>query len=81
MRILLFIIFFFIVGGLFIISNNNLAMYKQENVVNFVDLSLTWMDHLFSNLYSLTGEVVKLNWIPANSSNYALSGKTKIRTE
>jgi len=69
MRLLLFLIFFFLVGGLFIISNNHLAMYKQENVVSFVDLYLTWLNHLSSNLYSLTGNAVKLNWVPENSSN------------
>jgi hypothetical protein len=64
MRILVFLMFFFLTGALFIISNNNLAMYQQENIVSFVDLYLTWLNNLTSNLYSITGNVVGLDWIP-----------------
>jgi hypothetical protein len=57
---------FLIMGALFIVSNNNLAMYKQENIVNFVDLYLTWINNLSSNLYSLTGDIIKLDWVPSS---------------
>jgi hypothetical protein len=66
MRFILLILIFFIIGGLFIISNNNLFMYQQGNVVNFVDMYLTWLNQLSSNLNILTGNVIKLDWIPSN---------------
>ena len=63
------IVMFFVISALFIISNNNLYMYKQENIVKFVDLYLDWINQVFSNSQKLTGEVVKLEWLPENSSS------------
>ena len=64
MKIILIILMFFVISGLFIISNNNLAMYKQENIVNFVDRYISWLDHISSNTQKITGEIIKLDWIP-----------------
>ena len=64
MKIILVIVMFFAISALFIISNNNLAMYKQENIVNFVDSYLSWINHIFLNTQKITGEIIKLNWLP-----------------
>ena len=64
MKILLAIMMFLVISALFIISNNNLAMYKQENIVNFVDMYTKWFNHIFSNTQKVTGEIVKLDWLP-----------------
>lgn len=60
---------FFVISALFIISNDNLYMYKQENIVKFVDLYLDWVNQVFLNSQKVTGEVVKLEWLPENSSS------------
>ena len=64
MRTALFILMFFVFGGLLIISNNNLAMNQKENVSHFTELYIDWMNHIYINLQSITGNVVKLNWFP-----------------
>jgi hypothetical protein len=55
---------FFILGALLIISNNNLALYKQENLEEFSDLYIEWIDQIFNNFQEITGNAIKLDWIP-----------------
>ncbi len=69
MRIILVIMMFFVISALFIISNNNLAMYKQQNIVNFVDTYLTWLNQIISNTQKITGEIIKLEWLPTGQNN------------
>lgn len=64
MKILIFILMFLIIGALFIISNNNLAMDKQENIDRFSELYLEWFNQIYVNTQALTGEVLKINWLP-----------------
>lgn len=64
MRTLIVIISFFIIGALFIISNNNLQMYKNENLPVFGQMYVNWLGQLFSNTQKISGEAVKLNWLP-----------------
>ena len=64
MKILLIVMMFFVISGLFIISNNNLAMYKQENIVNFVDMYTKWINNIFSNTGEITGQAIKMDWLP-----------------
>lgn len=65
MKLLLFIMLFFILSALLIISNNNLAMHKQENIGKFSELYLDWINHLYLNAQVLTGETIKLDWLPS----------------
>ncbi len=65
MKLLLFTMLFFVLSALLIISNNNLAMYKQENIGKFSELYLNWINTLYLNAQILTGEVVKLDWLPS----------------
>ncbi len=64
MKLLIFLFMFFILVGLVIIQNNNLSLMNDTNIVAFTGLYLNWIDSLYSNIQSLTGQVVKLNWIP-----------------
>lgn len=64
MKLLVIILMFFIIGALFIISNNNLAMYKQENFEKFSELYVEWFNSIYVNIQTLTGEAVKLDWLP-----------------
>lgn len=64
MKIILIVMMFFVISALFIVSNNNLAMYKQENIVSFVDMYTKWINNLFSNTEKLTGQAIKLDWLP-----------------
>ncbi len=55
---------FFVIGALFVISNNNLGMYKQENIKKFSEFYIEWINQVYVNTQTLTGEVVKMKWLP-----------------
>jgi hypothetical protein len=57
----------FILSALLIISNNELKMYHHDGIVTFVDLYLDWTENILSNIQGITGEAVKLKWLPDNS--------------
>jgi hypothetical protein len=69
MKILMFVLMFFVVSALLIISNNNLEMYKSENISKFNNLYFKWVDEIYSNIQSITGNVVKLDWLPQDFSD------------
>jgi len=64
MKILIFILMFFVIGALIIIGNNNLEMHKTGNLEKFVDLYVKWIDSLYSNFQGITGNAVKMEWMP-----------------
>ena len=64
MKILMIVLMFFFISGLLIISNNNLTMCKPENVEKFSELYTQWINQVYLNAQWLTGEVVKLSWLP-----------------
>lgn len=55
---------FFTLSALSIISNNDLALYEKENYEIFLDSYVGWMNKLFTNFQKLTGEAIKLDWLP-----------------
>ena len=68
MKVILAVFIFFVFGALLIISNNNLALYKKENTPVFKGLYLSWLNNLFLNIKTLTGNVVSQEWFPKNIS-------------
>ena len=64
MKVLVIVLMFFIISALMIISNNNLAMLKKENIEKFSELYVMWINQIYLNFQILTGEVVKLGWLP-----------------
>lgn len=66
MKILIFILIFFIVFGLIIINNNNLHLADKEQLNTFSKLYFNWLGQIYSNFFSITGDVSKLNWMPSD---------------
>jgi len=64
MKPLIIVMMFFILGALFIISNNNLGLAEKENISSFSKMYVGWIGNLYSNAQSVTGYVVKLDWLP-----------------
>jgi len=64
MKILVIILMFFVISALMIISNNTLAMYGKENIEKFSDLYLEYINQIYVNSQTITGEVVELDWLP-----------------
>ena len=54
------------ISALIIISNNNLALISDENISLFLNLYSTWANNLYVNIQVLTGEIIKLSWMPEN---------------
>ena len=64
MKILLFFVIVFMFFALLIIANNNLSFLDDNNIGVFFDFYLTWLDKVFLNVKSITGNVVSMNWAP-----------------
>lgn len=64
MRILIFIIFFLLLGAFFIISENRLVLSEKDSYKTFLYLYLDWVKNIASNFKEITGEVVRLEWLP-----------------
>ena len=64
MKTMILILFFLAVIALLIISNNDFSLYKQENVEEFSALYVQWLNEIYSNIQTLTGNAVKLDWLP-----------------
>lgn len=64
MKIYMFIIIFLFIGAFFIISENNLPLARDGNLGNFVDLYFSWIGQIFENSGHLVGNVIKLSWLP-----------------
>tara|TARA_Y100000310_G_scaffold147139_1_gene146404 strand:+ start:934 stop:1155 length:222 start_codon:yes stop_codon:yes gene_type:complete len=64
MKILMLVILFLLIGAFFIISNENIKMNSSENVSLFFNKYGQWFDQLIDNSKSLTGYVVRSEWLP-----------------
>lgn len=64
MRVIIVILMFFVLGCLLIVSNNNLSLSNSESFERFTELGIEWIDKIFSNLKSITGEAVNMDWTP-----------------
>lgn len=67
MKIYLIITIFLLMNAFFIISENNLNLNTTENIKNFFSLYSGWFKNIGNNIGTITGDVVKLNWIPENT--------------
>lgn len=59
------ILMFFVLGALLIVSNNNFALSEPENLAEFGDLYIDWLDKTFFNVKSITGYATGLKWVPS----------------
>jgi len=64
MKLVLFVIMFLVIGALLILSNNNLPLYKEENIAKFKVLYIEWLDNVYKNSQSITGNVINMRWMP-----------------
>lgn len=60
---------FFIFTALFIISNNNIYILEEKGSEIFYKEYNAWLDKVYSNFRTLTGNVVQMEWLPTNSSS------------
>ena len=68
MKLVILLLMFLVIGALLIISNNNLALYKDENIHEFKVLYIDWLDNVYKNAQTITGNLVKMRWLPENKN-------------
>ncbi len=59
-----FFIKFLLLGAFFIISNHNLALANMDDRTQFVTEYGSWIKSVADNVGSLTGYVIKVEWLP-----------------
>jgi len=64
MKVLLLIIIFLFIGAFFIISQNNLALSKEGSIKKLFSLYIPWLIEGGENIVSLSGHIIKLEWLP-----------------
>ncbi len=62
MKFILCLMMFLIAGALFIISNNSLYVFQDKGANIFCEKYFYWLGNLFSNLKTITGQVVNMKW-------------------
>ncbi|MEK6893016.1 MAG: hypothetical protein AABX07_02330 [Nanoarchaeota archaeon] len=74
MRIAFILLIFLFFGAFFIVSNENLYLKKHDDFSKFYSLYYNWISNIFSNAKSISGYIVKFDWLPG--SNQALVPKS-----
>ncbi len=62
MKVLILILIFLIVGSLLIIENNNLKISNSKDAKIFYNLFLGWINNIYLNFQTITGDVVNMRW-------------------
>ncbi|MBU3913732.1 MAG: hypothetical protein KKB21_04465 [Nanoarchaeota archaeon] len=73
-KIVIVLLMFFLIGMFFIISENNLALNCSENIDKFVGMYSLWLSQIFDNAGAMTGNVIRMNWLPEINKTANLSG-------
>lgn len=66
MKIAMFIVMFLMIGAFFIVSNENIKLNNKENVKLVLDKYTHWLDRLGANAGTVSGYVLKMEWLPEN---------------
>lgn len=64
MKFLILVLMIFIVASLIIINNNDLNIYRSSDLEKFSEIYSGWLDDVYVNLQNLTGDVVRMKWVP-----------------
>jgi len=67
-RLIMFILMFLLIGAFWIVNNNNIHLSQGESRMELGQLYYNWLGNIFSNVKDVTGYVVKMEWLPNNSS-------------
>jgi len=64
MKLLMIFIFFLLLGVFFIIANENIHLNNSKERDKFFEKYENWIDGLIGNSKSVTGYLVKMEWLP-----------------
>lgn len=63
----MFVVLFLLIGAFFIISNDEIYLIEEKGFSEFFDRYCEWLDGLVENCRSVSGYVVKMEWLPEGS--------------
>jgi hypothetical protein len=69
MRALIFVVKLLLLGAFFIVSNEDLALKDPGNFEDFSGLYYDWLGDLFNGGKTVTGYVIKVDWLPTLDSD------------
>jgi len=64
MKILIFLFMILIISSLIIFESNNLQITDKNDMKTFSEKYTKWADEIYTNLQNITGQAIKLNWLP-----------------
>ena len=64
MKIAIAIVLFLLIGAFFIISEKEIKLNNEKNINTFFSLYTVWITGILDNMKSISGNVVKMEWLP-----------------
>lgn len=64
MRLLVFILVFLLMGAFYIVTAHNIALKNPGAFETLLVKYLGWFPKVIENVISVTGHVIKLEWMP-----------------
>lgn len=64
MKIISAIIFLLVLSSLIIIESNDLNIMNKEDMKTLSKKYLNWSEGIYENLQQITGQAIKLEWLP-----------------
>jgi hypothetical protein len=68
MKLSMIIIILLLLAAFFVISNERIQLNSNENLMKFGDIYYSWLLNALEKGISITGSVVKANWLPDTNS-------------
>ena len=75
MKIMIFLIIVFVMASLLVIESNHLNVSNNQDMQNFKNIYGNWINKIYQNTISVTGDAIKLNWMPENNGTNLSNSK------
>jgi hypothetical protein len=69
MKLSFIIAIFLLISAFFIISNEKIQLNSKENIIKFGNIYYSWLLNGFEKTSSITGHIIKADWLPEASLN------------
>ena len=69
MKVLIIIVIFFLMNAFFIVSNKNIPLNNVENISQVSAIYIQWVRDVVKNGAEITGNAIKLKWVPQTKSS------------
>lgn len=67
--VIIVLVLFFYVSFTSVVSTNNIEMDSAGDFFSAIRVYFSWLGHSFSNMKTLSGNAVRMNWVKNNSAD------------